>query len=834
MKILNKILKLLSLGFLLVAINSLSLISLTYKTGNPAAHQESQKEVAEMPREKPVLESIPGSDIALRSEEANTELIRMRSVFKANPEVITIDSEQPDFNATLHKSREKLETVEIETLSLRQLKDIREDWQLLRMKINTWQGLLAARIQIIDAEKVKLQKMRTLWELTRTTADKEGYPVAIKKNIQSVLSEIEDVENRHRERLRVILTLQGRISNQSLEIMDVLNRLETAQARSRQRLFTQDSPPLWKANFAPEKEISVFERIGGIWQKKSETLFGYMDENWERLLINLFVFVILSFILLNLRRRCREWPKEDNELKALVQIIEHPFSVTLLIALLLASYIYPHTPIFLLELIAIFFLVPLLRLLPGMVVPRLRPAIYGIGGLILFQWFLDQMPEKSAIQRTLLFVLITLTLGGLVWLSKRERILQNFEKDKKARMLTYYGRVAFVVFVIAWFANILGYVFLAQLLSEGTFLSIYILVILLASVMVLEGLMAVFLRSRTAQSLRIFHLHPELWKRKTSALFRIVALIIWISTTLENFTILEPMKIVLTDIINSPLRIGTLNIALGDILAFFVTLWISILLARFARFILGEDVLPRLTLPRGVSGAISFVAYYFILIVGFLFALSAAGIEWSRFALLAGALGIGIGFGLQNLVNNFVSGLILIFERPIKVGDIIEFGSLRGQVMRIGIRSSTILNWEGAEVIVPNGNLISGEIVNWTLSDRRRRITVNVGVKYGTDPNRVLEILNGVAKDHSSVLNNPAPSALFTGFGESSLDFELRFSIPEFNDWLVMKSEITLAINNALKDADIEIPYPQRDLHVRSIDPDAKKELTRRKEGTKS
>ncbi len=175
----------------------------------------------------------------------------------------------------------------------------------------------------------------------------------------------------------------------------------------------------------------------------------------------------------------------------------------------------------------------------------------------------------------------------------------------------------------------------------------------------------------------------------------------------------------------------------------------------------------------------------------------------------------------KNLVNNFVSGLILIFERPIKLGDTIEFSNLRGQVLRIGIRSSTIRTWEGAEVIVPNGNLISSEVINWTLSDRKRRLKVPVGVAYGTDPNLVLGILTTVAKDHKDVLDDPEPKATFKGFGESSLDFELRYSIREFEDWVWIKSEINLAILDGLNAAEIAIPFPQRDLHMHSIDQEA-------------
>jgi small-conductance mechanosensitive channel len=304
----------------------------------------------------------------------------------------------------------------------------------------------------------------------------------------------------------------------------------------------------------------------------------------------------------------------------------------------------------------------------------------------------------------------------------------------------------------------------------------------------------------------MIRLHTFSWEKKIKAVLHLAASIYWAYITLFYFNLSMPVSAAVSRILRGHLAVGALSISLGNILIFILTLWISILLARFIRFVLGEEVLPRMILPRGVPAAISFTAYYLVLVFGFLLAMSAAGLEWSRFAILAGALGIGIGFGLQNLVNNFVSGLILIFERPIKLGDTI---------------SSTIRTWEGAEVIVPNGNLISSEVINWTLSDRKRRLKVSVGVAYGTDPNLVLGILTTVAKDHKDVLDDPEPMATFKGFGESSLDFELRYSIREFEDWVWIKSEINLAILDGLNAAEIEIPFPQRDLHMRSVDQEA-------------
>ena len=196
--------------------------------------------------------------------------------------------------------------------------------------------------------------------------------------------------------------------------------------------------------------------------------------------------------------------------------------------------------------------------------------------------------------------------------------------------------------------------------------------------------------------------------------------------------------------------------------------------------------------------------------------------------MLAGALGVGIGFGLQNIVNNFVSGFILIFEQPIKVGDTIEISSLGllGEVRRIGIRSSTIRTFDGADVVVPNANLIQSEVINWTLSDTKRRFDVSVGVKYGTDPQRVIDVLLEVAKKSPRILEHPAPAALFTGFGDSSLNFVLRSWSATFDESIRLRSEVAVLVNDALKAEGIEIPFPQRDLHLRSVTPDAARELS--------
>ena len=238
------------------------------------------------------------------------------------------------------------------------------------------------------------------------------------------------------------------------------------------------------------------------------------------------------------------------------------------------------------------------------------------------------------------------------------------------------------------------------------------------------------------------------------------------------------------------------------------------LLARIVRFVLEVDVLPRLALEPGIDGAISGLSRYVIVGIGLLLAMASLGIDASHIALVAGALGVGIGFGLQHLVANVIAGVVLMLERPVRLGDFIEVGALVGRVDRIGLRSSTVRGLDGAEVIVPNESLLSREVVNWTLSDRKRRVEVRVGVAYGTDLQRTLEVLRGVASANSEVLRG---NVLFEGFGDSSLDFVLQFWAPDFAEAVRLKSVVGLQVHDALAGAGIEIPFPQRDVRVISM-----------------
>ena len=252
----------------------------------------------------------------------------------------------------------------------------------------------------------------------------------------------------------------------------------------------------------------------------------------------------------------------------------------------------------------------------------------------------------------------------------------------------------------------------------------------------------------------------------------------------------------------------------------FIAIAVILTIGGWFRRRLESTWLKHTRLDRGAREATVTITGYLIITIAVITGLSIAGFNFQNIALIAGALSVGIGFGLQNIVNNFISGLILLFERPIKTGDWIMVGNTEGYVKRIRIRSTEIQTFDRADVIVPNSELIAGQVTNWMLHDTRGRARIPVGVAYGSDTQKVKTILEKVAAEHPSVVldgSAPKPRVLFRGFGESSLDFELRCHIQNIDERLQVVSDLNFAIDAAFRENGIEIPFPQRDVHVRDL-----------------
>ncbi|CAN5726019.1 hypothetical protein BH23GEM5_BH23GEM5_06700 [soil metagenome] len=367
-------------------------------------------------------------------------------------------------------------------------------------------------------------------------------------------------------------------------------------------------------------------------------------------------------------------------------------------------------------------------------------------------------------------------------------------------------------------AETFGFYGLARWILHATVASALIVFTVSFLVVVARGAIRTMLRMEAKGRLRFLRNVGVPLAERLVVLFQAI-LIIWaalavldvwelIGSPLESWNAVKDMGVTLVGI----------NITVGRVVIAWVVVYLAMLGSWITRTFIRSEVSPRWDLDRGVGESISTLLHYLLLTLGVLFALGALGVELQNFAIIAGALGVGIGFGLQNVVNNFVSGLILLFERPVRVGDIVVVGGEWGTIKKIGLRSTIVVTFDQSEMIVPNGDLVSEKVTNWTLSNPITRVVLPVGVAYGSDVQRVLQILREAAVAHPGVLAEPAPQALFVAFGDSALDFELRVWVKELLLRPQVKSTILAEVDHRFRAAGIEIPFPQRDLHLRSVD----------------
>ncbi|MBN7812135.1 mechanosensitive ion channel [Algoriphagus sp. H41] len=263
--------------------------------------------------------------------------------------------------------------------------------------------------------------------------------------------------------------------------------------------------------------------------------------------------------------------------------------------------------------------------------------------------------------------------------------------------------------------------------------------------------------------------------------------------------------------------LGDSKLTVGLILTLVISFTLLFIVAEWIRKLLVQKILQKRQIEIGTRESIGTIVKYLLILAGIFSILQTNGIDLSAFGVLAGAIGVGIGFGLQNITNNFISGLVILLEQPIKVGDRIEVGDVTGDVIKISGRSTTILTNDNISIIVPNSQFIDNQVINWSHNERRIRFNFPVGVAYKEDPEKIRRILLEVARANGGVLKNPESDVLFDSYGDSSLNFNLRVWSSEYvNKPRVLKSQLYYEIFKRFSEENIEIPFPQRDLHLRS------------------
>ena len=298
----------------------------------------------------------------------------------------------------------------------------------------------------------------------------------------------------------------------------------------------------------------------------------------------------------------------------------------------------------------------------------------------------------------------------------------------------------------------------------------------------------------------------------------LIAIAVWTLADAETIRMIEAIGESAKSFWTTPFfTLGSLRLTLRVLVqatVFLLILWFG---TRRASRLLRTKVLDRTELDEGVKFSVQRVTSYVFFAVGALVSLQALGVDLGSLTVFSGALGIGLGLGFQTIAKNFASGLILLLEHPIKVGDRVEVGDLLGNIVNIGSRGTWVQTNDNVVMIVPNSEFIEGRVTNWTANDRNVRINLPLGVSYGSDPEHVRDTLLQVAQEHPDVLEDPSPGVIFTGFGASSLDFELRvWTTRQVATPRVFSSQLYFKVFAVLKKEGIEIPFPQRDLHIRS------------------
>jgi len=761
--------------------------------------------------------AIPAPEIPRRAVQELTLLAARRTRLAPDTAIIEVGGRMPALVATIP---EPPSDSLLATLTLFQLQGLREQRAPLLAQLDRWLGQLEARSQGLSALADTLRQVRHTWRVTRDSAEQRETPSAVRERIGSVLATADSASQELDRRAVQVLTILDQVSVQTSQLRETLGRIQAAESTARTRLFDPDSPPLWKVTIHAAGDTSLAARIAIVWRTRAAIVGGFVAGNWPRVGFHVLVFLAVLAILLAVRGGMPPAAADDPSLRAAVHVLHHPFAAAALLVLLATGQFYETLPFAVVSLLIIAALFIVVWVLRGLVPAWQRAPLYGLAALVLFERERLVAPEGTLLHRLLLFATTAAAASAFAWFVTAQR--REVAAPHVWRVVTVIlARGAVVLLGISLLANVLGLVMLAELLSSGVIWSAAFALLLTAGVLIAHGVIAIGLRTGFAQRLQLVRRHEQSITLTTRRSLRFLAAAWWTVLALDVFDVFHPLSTAAMGFLNRSRSLGSMEFRLGDWLLFAVTIWAAVWLSRIIRYLLDEDVLPRLELQRGVADLVSALTRYSLLGLGTLIALGAAGIELTQLAFVAGALGVGIGFGLQNIVSNFVAGLVLLFERPIQAGDIIELENLFGEVRRIGVRSSTVRTFQGAEVIVPNASLITTNVVNWTLSDRLRRMEINVGVAYGSDPTRVKEILIEVAKSHPEVLAEPAPLALFEGFGESSLDFSIRCWTGAFDRFLAIRSDIRTGIHAALLDAGITIPFPQRDLHIKSVAPEA-------------
>jgi potassium efflux system protein len=764
------------------------------------AQQFSSAETKPSPTPTP----IPLSEIASHAESTTRFVQSIETTLSKDRVTATVEKSLPPLTSEIELRGSEMAKFLAGVVPLELLHSMEIVLQRYGDQLSSWNNYLTERAKTLDGQIAQLDRLSKVWKSTLQLPQLSKTAPEVPERVQGLIDLIGRTEQAAESLQERDLTLQGQVLEATARLQAVAPAFEQAQTDAVKNLFVQDSPPLWRLGVEQWREESQASLIPAAslallvtYIRREPTVFVLHGG------IILFFFLVVSW----LRRGVHKWTEEEPSLRRAAPVFDLPLSTGITLSFLIMGSIYSMAPFLLRAILWGVLLIAISFILRRLIDRALFPIVYAV--IVLY--FVDQLRLITALLPLLgQLVFSSEMLGGnllLIWLmwSRHSPTVGVNTTKLFARAIRLAIQIGLIVFPLVLLANVLGYVNFANLLWGGALRSVYVGANMYVALRIVEGLVIISLVPRPLGLMRVVRLNRPMLQRRIRGVAVFLVFVYWASLTLDFFGLRTPLITGTEDVLRANLAIGSFSISLRQVLVFVATVWAAFAASRFLRFLLEEDIYHHWHLARGVPQAISTMVHYAVLLTGFFVGLAVLGVDLTKVTILAGAFTVGVGFGLQTVINNFVCGLILLFERPIKIGDIIQIDTDIGEVRRIGIRACVIRTTDGSEVIVPNGTIISNKVTNWTLSDRYRAIEVPVTVARGAAPRHVIEVLKRVAANHPGFTKEPAPQAHVVNFASATVSFNLRAWTERYEDWVQVRSDLSVAVDEALTAENITV-----------------------------
>ena len=661
---------------------------------------------------------------------------------------------------------------------------------------------LASDSILIELPKDSISLVNLISKITLVTKEMRPADTLIKKAIQKVQ------------------LLQTRVNFVIIKLEDGIEQIESYREELSASLSDRETVNLWKpvAFRRPLSEIYYLSK------EKARLVFSfYSKNNSGRIAFLLLLIAGLTLFIRNLKKKLRAVnPIAIGSPSARQQewlVLRYPLLSSALITLCLFQFIFPTPPFVFTMLLWAISVVALTFIFRKFIIKYWMSAWLILVGMFFLAVINNLTLQASRSERNgmLLLSLAGATFGLVFLIGGRRREL----KERGVRIF-----IGFFILMelIAAIANLYGrYNFSKSFLTSGIF-GLTNAILFFWVIRMINEMLTIAARVYKTQDKKTLFINFETVGKKVPPFFYYLLVVGWFILFGRSFYFFRKISGKFTDFMVKERAIGETTFTIQSVFVFFLILFLSGIVSNIVTFFASSNkgVISSREKKAGLGSWLLLIRIS-IITTGVLLAFAAAGIPMDRLAIILGALSVGIGFGLQALVNNLVSGLILAFEKPINVGDVVEFGGQSGTMKSIGFRSSIITTWDGADVIIPNGNLLSEQMINWTKGNTNRRVEITTGLAYGTNIEKTRKLLLEVLAADKRIMSLPSPLVLIKDFNSSSIDIRILFWIEHYATWTQIKSDIIEAIDEAFKKEGIQISLPEENLNNQNSVSEAEK-----------